>query len=305
MNNRQDPLEFRNHRSGKVEERARVPHGRARRQFLGLTRNRGVRGVGSKGHGLRRPSNRRGVMTPLGNAPQGPKRDTPFQGSCEPGSTVHEVRSDYPTFAGPKDARWVVAGFIWENIGIGTWWVAPRLADKGKFDVNCDRVLPLKMSVHRCLASTARLHRGSHHHAYRLDLSYSSLHSTPRRFLATHRETPASSLLSSSLDRAASREGLSHNARLDSLGPFPLGIGPNPAYQTKQKPWKQLSTKGKVARTTARTTNLTVILFGGAFTCVLAYALATELFAKNSPTKLYEDACQKITASPEVRHSKR
>lgn len=44
-----------------------------------------------------------------------------------------------------------------------------------------------------------------------------------------------------------------------------------------------------------------MILLGGALTCVLAYALATELFAKNSPTRLYDDACTKLSSSPQVR----
>ncbi|KAG8984850.1 hypothetical protein FRB90_005081 [Tulasnella sp. 427] len=147
--------------------------------------------------------------------------------------------------------------------------------------------------------------------------SFSTAHLIPRniatsefrRHLATHRETPASSLLSqfpSSYPGDTSPGSSSRNARggfaggSDTLGPFPLGIrNPNDA-KGKQKAWKELSTSGKVARGTARTTNLTVILIGGAFTCVLAYALATELFAKNSPTRLYDDACQKLNASPEV-----
>ncbi|KAG8953321.1 hypothetical protein FRC04_002731 [Tulasnella sp. 424] len=129
-----------------------------------------------------------------------------------------------------------------------------------------------------------------------------------RRHLATHRETPASSLLSqfpnsyggspSSSSGRNAKGGFAGSA--DTLGPFPLGIrNPNDA-KGKQKAWRELSTSGKVARGTARTTNLTVILIGGAFTCVLAYALATELFAKNSPTRLYDDACQKLNASPEI-----
>jgi import inner membrane translocase subunit TIM21 len=53
-------------------------------------------------------------------------------------------------------------------------------------------------------------------------------------------------------------------------------------------------------RTTARTTNLTVILFGAGLSAVLIYALTSELFSKNSPTVLYGDACEKIKDSPEV-----
>jgi import inner membrane translocase subunit TIM21 len=59
--------------------------------------------------------------------------------------------------------------------------------------------------------------------------------------------------------------------------------------------------KNLVVRTTARMTNLTVILFGAGLSAVLVYALTTELFSKNSPTVLYTAACDKIKASSEVR----
>lgn len=55
-----------------------------------------------------------------------------------------------------------------------------------------------------------------------------------------------------------------------------------------------------VLRTTARASNLTVILIGATLSVVLTYALATELFAKNSPTKIYNIACDKIKESKEV-----
>lgn len=55
-----------------------------------------------------------------------------------------------------------------------------------------------------------------------------------------------------------------------------------------------------VLRTTARTTNFTVILIGAGLSAVLVYALASELFAKNSPTVLYGNACERIRVSPLV-----
>ncbi|KAL0950806.1 hypothetical protein HGRIS_007571 [Hohenbuehelia grisea] len=53
-------------------------------------------------------------------------------------------------------------------------------------------------------------------------------------------------------------------------------------------------------RTTARTTNLTVILLGAGLSALLIYSLTTELFSKNSPTVLYGDACERIKNSPQV-----
>ncbi|KAJ7042598.1 TIM21-domain-containing protein [Mycena alexandri] len=104
---------------------------------------------------------------------------------------------------------------------------------------------------------------------------------------------PGPSLLSQSLDQ---------NSKQDK-GPFQLGLGlGQPAVQSGEKipKWSELSTAGKVKRTTARTTNLSVILVGAGLSAVLIYCLTTELFSKNSPTVLYDDACERIKASPRL-----
>ncbi|KAH7927361.1 hypothetical protein BV22DRAFT_974095, partial [Leucogyrophana mollusca] len=89
--------------------------------------------------------------------------------------------------------------------------------------------------------------------------------------------------------------------RDDSVGPFQLGLSQASLNRgEKVKKWSELSTGGKVVRTTQRTTNLTVILLGAGLSAVLVYALTSELFSKNSPTVLYGDACQRISASPRV-----
>ncbi|KAJ7225875.1 TIM21-domain-containing protein [Mycena pura] len=112
------------------------------------------------------------------------------------------------------------------------------------------------------------------------------------RTYATHRERkPSSSLLSQSLDQ---------NYAKSDKGPFQLGLGlGQPIVQTGEKipQWSELSTTGKVKRTTARTTNLTVILLGAGLSAVLIYCLTSELFSRNSPTVLYDDACGRIKAS--------
>ena len=55
-----------------------------------------------------------------------------------------------------------------------------------------------------------------------------------------------------------------------------------------------------VVRTTARLSNLVVILFGAGFSAMLVYALTSELFSKNSATVLYGQACDLIRSSPKV-----
>ncbi|KAJ6627281.1 TIM21-domain-containing protein [Mycena sp. CBHHK59/15] len=111
------------------------------------------------------------------------------------------------------------------------------------------------------------------------------------RKYATHRNiNPTSSLLSQSLDQDSKND----------KGPFQLGLGlGQPAVQTGEKvpKWSELSTAGKVKRTTARTTNLTVILVGAGLSAVLIYCLTSELFSKNSPSVLYDDACERLKAS--------
>ena len=131
----------------------------------------------------------------------------------------------------------------------------------------------------------------------------------------------AQSLLANALDqrqRAARRE--------DSAGPFSLGITPpRPGEVKPEKKWSELSAAGKgsstvvnatlyvssdelisdcfdaVVRTTARTSNLVVILAGAGLSIVLIYALTSELFSPNSPTFLYNKACMLISASPHLR----
>ncbi|CAE6476677.1 unnamed protein product [Rhizoctonia solani] len=85
-----------------------------------------------------------------------------------------------------------------------------------------------------------------------------------------------------------------------NVGPFQLGISPEAMRGPKIKPWKELSTGGKAMRVTARASNLTVILLGAGLSAVLVYALATELFAKNSPTVIYGESCDRIRSSHEL-----
>ncbi|QRW27328.1 mitochondrial import inner membrane translocase subunit TIM21 [Rhizoctonia solani] len=85
-----------------------------------------------------------------------------------------------------------------------------------------------------------------------------------------------------------------------NVGPFQLGISPEAMRGPKVKPWKELTTGGKAMRVTARASNLTVILIGAGLSAVLVYALATELFAKNSPTVIYGESCDRIRSSHEL-----
>lgn len=63
------------------------------------------------------------------------------------------------------------------------------------------------------------------------------------------------------------------------------------------KAWKDLKGGQKVARATVQTSRSALLLGGAAITLVLTYALTTELFAKNSPTVVFSDACKRVTNS--------
>ncbi|WVO13284.1 hypothetical protein L204_100897 [Cryptococcus depauperatus] len=123
--------------------------------------------------------------------------------------------------------------------------------------------------------------------------------STSLHLCATHKDTTSSRSQSQATDdllRGLGKKSGTSSATQDTVGPFPLGVGPTGRRKTWQK-WSQLGLGGKVVRTTRQTGNLAVILFGGALFVVLTIALTTELFAKNSPSVLYSRAIDMIRAS--------
>ncbi|THV06073.1 hypothetical protein K435DRAFT_744372, partial [Dendrothele bispora CBS 962.96] len=145
--------------------------------------------------------------------------------------------------------------------------------------------MSLLFRAHSCLASSI---------PRSLAKSKSSVFVVARNY-ATHRDTLNSSTLSSSLDTKH------HTSRpAESIGPFPIGVTPSSFGTENVKKWSELSTGGKIKRTTARTSNLAVIIFGAGLSGVLIYCLTSELFSKNSPTVLYSNACERIKTSPQV-----
>ncbi|RXW14542.1 hypothetical protein EST38_g11313 [Candolleomyces aberdarensis] len=120
------------------------------------------------------------------------------------------------------------------------------------------------------------------------------------RNYATHRDDFDFATGGSSLARGFESKR-SADPKHESVGPFQLGLSQQALRTGKKVPkWSELDTKGKVLRTTARTTNLGVILVGAGLSALLIYSLTSELFSKNSATVLYGDACERIKASPKV-----
>lgn len=140
---------------------------------------------------------------------------------------------------------------------------------------------------------------------------------TQRQILDELRASSSSSPSSSALSEAKARPRFNAtaeaalNASSGSSGGMGMaglsvggGLSPGPTLIDKAtgqgKPWSQLKTGQKVARATVQSSRTMLILGGGALTFVLVYALSSELFAKNSPTVIYADACKRVQNSAEI-----
>ena len=66
------------------------------------------------------------------------------------------------------------------------------------------------------------------------------------------------------------------------------------------KKWRDLSGGQKAARATVNTSRFFVVSFGALLTFVVGYSLTSELFARNSPTVIYNEACKVIQKSDKV-----
>lgn len=65
--------------------------------------------------------------------------------------------------------------------------------------------------------------------------------------------------------------------------------------------WSDISAGQKAARGAVNTSRFTFIAGGALFTVLVTWAIVTELFAANSPTVVYEDACKLVRKSEDVR----
>ncbi|WWD16517.1 hypothetical protein CI109_100944 [Kwoniella shandongensis] len=124
----------------------------------------------------------------------------------------------------------------------------------------------------------------------------SSSSTSPDHKTAHPSRAEATSDLLNRLGSTASRSANESAGGQESVGPFPLGVGPS-GRRKVWKRWSDLGLGGKLVRTTQQTGNLTVILVGGALFVILTVALTTELFATNSPSVLYSQAVDMIRAS--------
>ncbi|WFD34456.1 hypothetical protein MCUN1_001297 [Malassezia cuniculi] len=78
------------------------------------------------------------------------------------------------------------------------------------------------------------------------------------------------------------------------------GSGKIAKWTGEGKKWSDISAGQKVARATVNTSRFFFISAGAALTFVIVYALSSELFAKNSPTVIYGEACKLIENSGKI-----
>ncbi|PWN19791.1 hypothetical protein BCV69DRAFT_250334 [Microstroma glucosiphilum] len=138
-----------------------------------------------------------------------------------------------------------------------------------------------------------------------------------RQLLDELRQAASSSSSSAAAARFPSQPNATAERLLDSQGqraPMPPGLGgsllgdyPLPrrrglvAKATGEgQSWQELKTGQKVARTAFKGSQVGLVLFGSAFTLVISYALLSELFAPNSPTVIYKDACRRVEDNKEI-----
>lgn len=85
-------------------------------------------------------------------------------------------------------------------------------------------------------------------------------------------------------------------------GPFPIGrLDRDTTTRRAEKEWRQMKSSEKVNEAATQFSSLLVVAFGAGLAGLVIYATGTELFATNSPTRIFEDCVERIRESSEVR----
>lgn len=121
---------------------------------------------------------------------------------------------------------------------------------------------------------------------------------------------------SSPEDRAATAESILQGAAPSGSVPNSMGLGLGSSiYSTPSKKprgiiqkatgegksWSELKPGQKVARGTQKTYQFSMVVGGAFLVTLIVVALGSELYAPNSPTVIFKDACRRVEDCPEVR----
>lgn len=145
---------------------------------------------------------------------------------------------------------------------------------------------PVSLSLFKRLVMTTRLSR-----AIPSTIRY---YSTP---------PPASShpyLSRSQLNSAASTSSSSSSPH---IGPFPLPnsqLDRDYAISQQAKTWSKLNTPERIGVAAKQTSSFFVVIAGAGLCGLVVWAVGSELFSENSPTRIFEDCTERIKQDKEV-----
>lgn len=113
---------------------------------------------------------------------------------------------------------------------------------------------------------------------------------------------PASShpyLSRSQLNSAASS---SSSPSSPHVGPFPLPSQLDRDYAISQqaKTWSKLNTPERIGVAAKQTSSFFVVIAGAGLCGLVVWAVGSELFSENSPTRIFEDCTERIKQDKEV-----
>lgn len=132
-----------------------------------------------------------------------------------------------------------------------------------------------------------------------------------RRVLEALRESVSSPSPSAKPESILKGSAAAGGAAPQSMG---LGLGSSIYASPSKKPrgliqkatgegkkWSELKAGQKVARGTQKTYQFSMVLGGAVLVGLIVVALGSELYAPNSPTVIFKDACKRVEDCKEVR----
>ncbi|GAA6060608.1 hypothetical protein JCM10212_004587 [Sporobolomyces blumeae] len=141
--------------------------------------------------------------------------------------------------------------------------------------------------------STQRLLRALASKPERVTRAYST--GTPRPSSASQAHPYLSQLDSASTSGSASSS--------PHVGPFPLPNTPSDRdrlIQQQARQWSQLRPGEKIGVAAQQTSSFFVVVAGAGLCTLVVWAVSSELFGDNSPTKIFEDAVERVKADHEL-----
>lgn len=129
-------------------------------------------------------------------------------------------------------------------------------------------------------------------------------HSSLRRALSS--KTPPPPPPPNYLGRIDLGSSQSSSSSSPHVGPFPLPNEPTSSFdrsaqiEAEARRWRDLGRAEKVGRASTNIGSFFVVSAGAALAGLVAYSFGSELWAENSPTRVFEDATERVKQSKEL-----